>query len=317
MLADEQPFTLGSLNSSSDFFIGSNPDSSKSFGGDIGEVRFYKRALTPADIADHYAGWYQQQCSISLAFAYPAGQQNLTAAYNAGLRIRKLLPETMLSMPFDINESSDAAGAITDYSRFLGDGTKSGATWTANGKVGGAYSFKNSGDRITLPSSLITGSGDFTVAAWVYPTALSPNDFQCVLCNGNNAESMANKQGILFGLHTSKPSLCQFNSMVCVDSNVSAITRQWTHIAAVQESGRVTIYMNGVQKGSGHGFDISTSAPLTIGNTPDDVSTTGYGFGGTIDEVRAFSRALTADEVLSLYNDNALASSQSLPLSQK
>ena len=58
-----------------------------------------------------------------------------------------------------------------------------------------------------------------------------------------------------------------------------------------------------------------TLSTLAIGNTPDGAGN--YGFHGRIDEVRIISRALTDAEVLSVYKDNSLISSQTLPLSQQ
>jgi hypothetical protein len=291
-------FTLGSLENNGTFYLGS--PLSGGFKGELGEVRFYKRALTPADVLDHYNGWFQQQCKISLAFSYSgAAAQNLTAAYNADLRIRKLLPETILAMPFDVNVSSDGRGMIVDYSRFLGAGTKTGAAWTADGKVGGAYAFDGSG-KIALPSALLTGTGDFTAAAWIRPSSLGTS---CVLCSNLTT-------GFTLG----------YNSGLSVSAGPSSLAYPftpaggaWVHIAAVRKAGIGYLYVNGTLAAQGAlPGSIASAEPLTIGSSPSGTS----GFVGAIDEVRVFSRALTDAEILSLYNDNALASSAALPLSQ-
>ena len=304
-LMQQSQFTLGSLESAGTFYIGSPGTSG--FSGELGEVRFYKRALTPADVLDHYNGWFQQQCKINLAFSYTgAAAQNLTAAYNADLRIRKLLPETILALPFDVNVSSDGRGMIVDYSRFLGAGTKTGAAWTPNGKVGGAYVFTNATDKILLPSALVSGAGDFTVSAWIY--SASANGY----IMGNFGTG--NQGGFKLSLSNYQLSF-QIGSSPAVLSQSLLSSNSWHHVAATRKGGVVALYVDGALNATGPlASPIAGLRNFAIGNGPDYAT---EHFSGTIDEVRAFSRALTDAEILSLYNDNALSSSQSLPLSQK
>jgi hypothetical protein len=299
----QAPFTLGSLESNETFYIG-NPGSS-GFSGELGEVRFYKRALAPADVKDHYNGWFQQQCQISMAFSYNGTvAQNLTAAYNADLRIRKLLPETSLSMPFDVNISSDDRGMIVDYSRFLGAGTKTGATWTPYGKVAGAYNFTGLNDRILLPSALISGAGDFTLSAWIYPTNVTAGYIM-----GNNGDG--NTGGVKLYVFNSGLSMAIIGNAV----TTPVYANNWYHVVASRKGSVVKLYVNGTLAQTGTiTSPVSSARNFAIGNAPDHSR---EHFQGVIDEVRVFSRTLTDDEILSLYNDNALASSQALPLSQK
>ncbi|MCX6770917.1 MAG: DUF2341 domain-containing protein [Candidatus Micrarchaeota archaeon] len=309
----QQPagFSLGSLESSGAFYIGS-PGAS-GFAGELGEVRFYKRSLTPADVLGHYNGWFQQQCSMNLAFTYSgAAAQNLTAAYNAGLRIRALLPETMLSMPFDVNVSSDERGMIVDYSRFLGAGTKTGAAWVPDGKVGGAYEFNTGGrttDKIMLPSALLSGTGDFTLSAWINTTGASANNYIM-----GNYDSIRNANGTEFFVDHHYLGLLIQGYATSPEGSIQ--DNEWYHVAATRQGGVARLYINGAQAGSSAslGTPITSLSNFAIGNGPDYISEP---FSGRIDEVRVFSRALTDAEILALYDDNALASSQPLPLSQK
>ena len=306
-LSSQSQFTLGSLESSGALYIGGRGTGS-GFSGELGEVRFYKRALTPADVLDHYNGWFQQQCKINLAFSYTgAAAQNLTAAYNADLRVRKLLPETILALPFDVNVSSDERGMIVDYSRFLGAGTKTSATWTQYGKVGGAYTFTGVNDRIILPSALVSGTGDFTLSAWIYPTGTTG------YIMGNYAP-VNNSGGIKLYIEQGVLKLSIQGAQV---SGSSIPVGAWHHVSATRKAGVARLYIDGVlnaTSATGLEGQIAGLRNFAIGNGPE------YGtdhFQGTIDEVRVFSRALTDAEILSLYNDNALSASQALPLSQK
>ena len=313
VLAGAGQFTLGSMETNATMFIGGNGTGS-GFTGELGEVRFYKRALTPADIKGHYEGWFQQLCKIDVSVKYSnTAAKNLTATYNAELKIRKLLPETVLSMPFDVEITSDSPGMITDYSRFLGAGTKTGAVWVSSGKVGGAYEFNAGGrtaDRIVLPSALIGATGDFTVAAWVNSTDLS--SYHCVLCSF----SPSSTGGLFFGTYNNYPFIGVGTGGTRLTASTPLSTGAWYHLAAVRSGTTVTYYVNGVKSiYETSSMPFTTASTLAIGNTPDALG--GYGFKGRIDEVRVISRALTDAEVLSVYKDNSLVSSQILPLSQQ
>ena len=307
-------FTLGSMGSNATLFIGGSGTGS-GFTGELGEVRFYKRALTPQDIADHYAGWFQQVCKIDLSMVYAnTAAKNLTATYNADLKIRKLLPETVLSMPFDAQVTSDAQGMIVDYSRFLGAGTKTGAIWTPNGAVGGAYVFNGNADRIVLPSALIGSTSDFTITAWVNASTISATP-QCVLCS----YSPSNPSGMIFAIGSDGfPFIKVGASGIPSPASNRTTANTWHHLAVVRSNNGATItwYVNGTRSiSSAFATPFTTASTLAIGNTPDGAS--GYGFHGTIDEVRVINRALTDAEVMSVYKDNSLVSSQILPLSQQ
>jgi hypothetical protein len=75
----------------------------------------------------------------------------------------------------------------------------------------------------------------------------------------------------------------------------------WNHVVGVMDAAKhQAIYYNGSLAGSrtATGF-FSGNYNWDIG---DEVATGGMRFHGTIDEVRVYNRALSASEVLGLYN---------------
>ncbi len=73
-----------------------------------------------------------------------------------------------------------------------------------------------------------------------------------------------------------------------------------THLALVLESGATKLYANGnlVTTGRAPNLGAGTGAPFAIGI----IKGLGNGFDGTMDEVRIFASALTADEVANVYS---------------
>ncbi len=305
-LVSSGPFRLGRMNNSEMFLIGAqDTEGSNGFRGMIDEVRFYRRALSQSEIENHYNGLYQDKCGLELEIRYKPSTAtgSLSANYNAELRLRRQLPDTVLSLPFDIAVSSDQPGMITDYSRLLSHGTKTGATWTQNGKFGGAYVFAHPTDKITVPSSVLSGSGDFTMGAWVKPTMISGNHY--ILGNAN-----ASYDGVQLAITGDMLRLqVGFSSL----SGGTLPEGEWTHVAAVRQAGEAKVYLNGqMALSSPIEGNIGSSGNFIIGNSYSSSAP----FYGTIDEVRVFSRALSDAELKSLYNESMTVSSRPLGTSQ-
>ena len=81
---------------------------------------------------------------------------------------RNSAPDSVLYLPFDTN-ATNANGAVKDYSGNNNNGTWSGgATWTSNGELGGAYTFRGdgSGDTIAIPHNSVLEPASITVEFW-------------------------------------------------------------------------------------------------------------------------------------------------------
>jgi len=77
------------------------------------------------------------------------------------------------------------------------------------------------------------------------------------------------------------------------------ISKTWYHFCYTVNANNFKFYINGKLIGSGDaGYTLASSTQIIIGGAAD----MGRGFNGYIDDVAAYNRILTANEVISLYN---------------
>lgn len=189
------------------------------------------------------------------------------------------------------------SGSADDASGNGRNATVSGSSLT--GDVSGipnyAYNFDGTSNYIALPSFPI--GGEFSVSAWVYLNNNSSNwqrliDFGNGQWNNNLIVGWVNQKMFVEGYNGSTSQK--------VYSTENFPQGQWVHVvAAIDAVGNTTIYWNGEVKGTGRTIVppmLSRSNQyLGKSNWPDPY------FGGKIDEVRLYSRALADSDVKALY----------------
>ncbi len=162
-----------------------------------------------------------------------------------------------------------------------------------------AYSFNGNSSYIGFPSNpALAFTGDFTLAAWVRSTRSS--GFQGIVSYENSG-----KYGYGLCLRTDGlPSAWIGNGSTWEFAYGSDAIRgdgKWHHLAAVRRSGVLHFYLDGVAQGvtTAHPVAYSGSYAL-IGKHvhPDQY------FGGSIDDVRFYNRALSDAEVNTLVRMN-------------
>lgn len=143
------------------------------------------------------------------------------------------------------------------------------------------------------------GSSSFTATAWVY--RINTGDWGPIFSKTDNAtvrnwllltDSASNKLAFYSG----------GNSML---SSLVVPQNAWMHVAAVVSGNTVTLYQNGIATGSQtvNAQNFGITAPIRIGN--EWVSLTPW--GGRIVDARIYGSALSADDILSLYNGSPIA----------
>src|SRR5207245_1667950 len=179
---------------------------------------------------------------------------------------------------------------MKDLSGHVNHGTLTGTTDVA-GKVGRARHF-NSGDRITAPAISVPAT-DFTVAAWFRWTT-NPSPYYSGIQGGGFSWELRVTAGGRFAVvfyQAIGPDIVTY-----AETPLAYNDGTWHHAAGVLRSGLAELYVDGLLVAR------DTTNPITSVRTSTQtiVGKVASGFVGDIDEVRVYSRALTAGEIAAL-----------------
>lgn len=159
-------------------------------------------------------------------------------------------------------------------------------TTTAFSKFGGAsLSTANGTGYIATPgaTSMSSPTGDFTLEAWIYPTAFSGN--WTIICGQTLPTATSNSIGMEL---TDTGKLAGYfysgSTWISTTSTASVPLNAWSHVAYTRTAGSINVWINGVL-----GASLATSAAVNSVTTPFTIGARGDGgqpFFGYIDEVR-------------------------------
>ncbi|MHC4123518.1 MAG: LamG domain-containing protein [Planctomycetota bacterium] len=207
-------------------------------------------------------------------------------------------------------DANDSAGGVV--------GTlMNGASIVTDAERGQVLSLDGFDDYVKCGASFtsVTGSNTKTIMAWAksnttdYP--IEPDHY-----GGGRILSLYRITGStgfsIYGSHSPATwgGLYWKSSIVQeVDSGISVITDQWTHIAMVQNGADVNIYINGILEntlGGAIGPGTSSSPPnAEIGCFFDNVNMIRKClFNGMIDDVRIYDHALSDDDIAQIYQED-------------
>lgn len=192
-------------------------------------------------------------------------------------------------------------GNANDASGNGNNGSVNGATLTTDrfGNANSAYSFNGSSSIDIGTNGFATGNSQVTLSGWVYITT-NPAGVSYIVGYGNPAN-----QGAVFatGVYGSAGLFGTFSGAVYdAISNINCPLNSWNLVTTVKEAnGTIKIYLNGNLI-----FTQTVSTPL-IGNVSGRIGRAVWNsseyWNGKIDDVAIWNRALTAAEVLALYNN--------------
>ncbi len=230
-----------------------------------------------------------------------AGTYNLTVSTGISLNYSLTNVELVADYPFN--------GDAVDESTNSNDGTVVGATQTTDrfGDTNSAFSFDGADDRITIPFTSQSLGNEMTISAWVYrDKSNGSNVNQGIVSNDENLGS----RGVLFGIigGTGNDAINasftnDLGSRFTVQGN-EVPEATWKHYAMSYNGSTLRIYEDGVEVNSvSASGDIGGTNTFVIGHDPFDGAAGRY-FGGKLDDIRFYSRALSSTEVSNLYRDN-------------
>jgi Concanavalin A-like lectin/glucanases superfamily/Bacterial Ig domain len=266
-----QPWTgiPGSTSTPQGLSLGQYPGTARPyFSGALDDVRIYAQALGAADVA-------------ALSVAPPPGPVGY----------------------WKLDESSGTTAA--DASGGGNTGTLvNGPAWVP-GKLGQALAFDGVNDSVQIPHADALNAYPLTVAFWMktgniaglhgivnkyFPGSL--NGYQVFMSNGN-----------LCAWYFRDGSDYVWDGSACTLSVPGYADDQWHHVAFVVDPAGARLYVDGVQKASqrwtGVAGRASTLQGLSFGQYP---GTAQPYFSGALDDVRTYSRALTAAELTAIFN---------------
>jgi hypothetical protein len=181
-------------------------------------------------------------------------------------------------------------------------GTLSSPTGThyTTGEIGSAAGYFDGTDNsLTIGTQPIYDfTGPFTISMWVNPA-------------NSYAEALADREysnnGYLFVLYPSNPKLWLFandgqkaSSVSGEDGGPAVGVGVWMLFTAVYDGTNMSVYVNGTLSAQAPAINPSANDGILVFGTPEHG---GFGgFNGSLEDIRLYSRALSASEIYSLYN---------------
>jgi cysteine-rich repeat protein len=174
----------------------------------------------------------------------------------------------------------------------------------SGGRFGDGANFDGNGDYIGLGTNDNLKPEEFTISAWFNAEASYRSP---IFTSGF---SYSNKKGIRLSAFNSdsdldaRISVGDGTTVFGIQSDNDIPENTWTHIATTYDGSVLKLYINAVKQSDEDAFSsvVYSTGSSAIGTHP---GTSGQDFDGIIDEVIFLSRALSAEEISTLYDSSA------------
>jgi len=220
-----------------------------------------------------------------------------------------------------LNETA-ASGDVTaeDWTKRGNDLTSNNSVLSTTGKVGNGRELVAANSEYLSRASntdLQFGNGDWSIAAWVYPTATGTGEGFVVGKDQSggreflfsvitNTSTTSNKVAATI-FHTDGTNV----SVVGPSVNNADFLGKWYHAVVVHASGVVSLYLDGaLASGSGSTPTVNRASGKTFAATATPFNVGRRSFSGfpnhldaVVDELAKWNRALSATEISRLYNN--------------
>ncbi|HYR88232.1 MAG TPA: LamG-like jellyroll fold domain-containing protein, partial [Terriglobia bacterium] len=139
----------------------------------------------------------------------------------------------------------------------------------------------------------------FTVSAWI--KVIDFNDYRAIFSKRDGPSSSSKRFDVGMNRSSGTVYLQGTNNLTFP---YSPPLNTWTHLAVVAGAADTRLYINGTLTSTIAAFTIGTraTANTVIGGTGEGPGGDNDPFKGTLDEVRVYNRALSASEILDLFN---------------
>jgi len=174
-----------------------------------------------------------------------------------------------------------------------------GEIWTTNrqGEANSAISFDGNGNYVKIENSNASGHSldlreNFTISSWIYANSLST--FSTIVGKRNSS-------GYQYQLRLNLGYISLLTSSGSITSDLLVDTGKWHYVSVVRDttSGMTTLYLDGRSYSTVNLGIAYQGSDVTVGKNADGT----HVFNGSIDEVRIYNRALSADEIKQLYGE--------------
>ena len=204
------------------------------------------------------------------------------------------------------------------------NGTLNGGVSFAAGEVGQAFALDGTTGFVQVPSSpALMPPSAISVSAWINPTSLAPFLWGTAIASKYDSSKGGGHSWLLQVAYSGQIDWqvedAQTPAYAEVGTKQSIVVGAWQHLVATFDTATqsIAVYVNGqpfdtVSYTTGTVTSMNQStADVLIGAY--DAGAAGYFFGGQIDEVQIFNRALSASEILAIYNAGTAGECKSLP----
>ena len=204
----------------------------------------------------------------------------------------------------------EGAGTIAhDFSGNGNKGTLAGTalpTWVS-GKHAGALSFTPSG-RVNVASNTSLDSSTFTISMWINPLSLDQSNG--AFTNGIMERESYQVSGFRYALKPSGASnaypnfwTTQSGGTIGMTASTTIPVGSFSHVVITYDGSTARFYINGILSGTYSGtYVVPTGVTLYLNGGNFTFSTS------IMDDIRIYSRALSATEILALYSAGSVLS---------
>ncbi len=173
-----------------------------------------------------------------------------------------------------------------------------GAAWTT-GRVGGAVQFDGTNDYVdTALESAFDFTGSFSVSFWMKRTGYT-KAWEAMITKADSAWGVARNntgRSVAFTTFNASGAGHDLIGTTIVDNN------QWHHVVAVFTGTQKQLYIDGVLNASANYSQTLRTNNFNVRMGMNQEFATGF-YGGALDQVRVYGRALSLAEVTMLFNE--------------